>query len=323
MIGQACRTMTATRVAVALACCLAACGPNTEHCDVPDTGSAAAQDVEICVRHSEEKPACVSGDEPCETGGQCTDGLTCATVVAQDPCSTELDDGCRCRPIAFGRLSTGFRRLALQQGFAVGGMPSAVDTAEVPPRLTWQAPKDARLVACALFSCAPSFRNSGCSPTHETALFTIDNFEQCVLLFGAFPATQPGFVIGAESAYQAGPHCGPPEAGPRVVTELAAGCWAYDTTSIIAASELHPIRGSLLAGLPGLPQDGACPIDGAACYDASADVFGICLGGDCRPRCRSRVDCSLGASSPATDGTCGWSCRDVPGQELGACVPVP
>ncbi|HWO17856.1 MAG TPA: hypothetical protein VNO30_03745 [Kofleriaceae bacterium] len=247
-------------------------------------------------------------------------------MVAQDPCFTaERDTGCRCRPVAQGRLATGLRRLALQRGFGVGGMPSFVETTEVPPRLTWQAPKNARIVACALFSCAPSFVRTGCSPTDEVALFQIDNFDPCVLLFGAFPAMQPGFVLGHENAYAASSSCTAPEAGPgaRVVTELSAGCWAYDTTRIVAASELHPIRASLLAGLPGLPQDAACMEDGAACYDAAADVLGVCLGGSCRPRCQSRVDCSLGASAPAPGGTCGWDCRKMLGQALGACVPAP
>jgi hypothetical protein len=323
-------------MAMAMALCATGCGPNGR-CELSDAGPAThgSEEVEVCDRLPEvdrdcEAPAkpCVTEDERCVAGSQCASGLTCAEVAPRDPCFTsERDGGCWCRPIAFDRLATGSRRLALQQGFAVGGMPSSVDTAEIPPRLTWQAPKNARIVACALFSCTPSFAHSGYSPTDEVTLFKIDNFEQCVLLFGAFPATQPGFILGHENAYQDAyqdaPRCTAPEAGSRVVTELSAGCWAYDNTSIVAASELHPIRGSLLAGLPGLPPDAACPVPGGACYDATADVFGVCLGGACRPRCRSPVDCSLRDPAPTTSGTCGWSCLEVPGQALGACVPVP
>lgn len=327
MTGKACSA------AMVMALCAIGCGTSAGRCELPDARPAppGSEEVAICEGRPEVDrdcmagdKSCVTGDERCEAGDQCPSGLTCAEVAPRDPCFTSgLDAGCRCRPIAFDRLATGPRRLALQQGFAVGGMPSSVDTAETPPRLTWQAPKGARLVACALFSCAPSFVQSGYSPTDEVALFKIDNFDQCVLLFGAFPATQPGFVLGHEHAYAASSSCVAPETGPRIATELSAGCWAYDTTGIVAASELHPIRGSLLAGLPGLPQGAACPVDGAACYDAPADTFGVCLGGRCRPRCRSRVDCSLGAPASAMDGTCGWSCDAVPGQALGACVPVP
>jgi hypothetical protein len=316
------------RMAIAMALCASGCGPNAGPDEIPDARLATqvSEGVAICEHQDENKveSTCASGDERCVAGSQCPGGLTCAEVAPRDPCFTSgLDEGCQCRPIAFDRLASGSRRLALQQGFAVGGMPSFVDPAEAPPRLTWQAPKHARVVACALFSCTPSFVQSGFSPTDEVALFKIDNFDPCVLLFGAFPATQPGFVLGQEHAYEVAPGCAAPEAGSRVVTELSAGCWAYDTTSIIAASELHPIRASLVAGLPGLPHDAACPAPGAACYDATADVLGVCLGGSCRPRCRSRLDCSLGAPAPAANGTCGWDCIEVPGQALGACVPAP
>jgi hypothetical protein len=322
---------TALALTLPLTLCTVGCGNTTGSCKVPDASIEAPGngEVKICDLLSKDDPIrnFVSGGATCEDGTQCPSGFTCAEVSSQDSCFTaEDDEGCRCRPVAEGRLATGLRRLALQRGFGVGGMTTVVETAEVPPRLTWQAPKDARIVACALFSCSPSFVQiqSGCSPTDEVALFKIDNFDQCVLLFGAFPATQPGFVLGHENAYVASPSCpAPDETGARVVTELSAGCWAYDTTGIIAASELHPIRGSLLAGLPGLPQDGACTADWAACYDAAVDVFGVCLGGSCRPPCASPVDCSLGAPAPTPGGTCGWDCRKMSGQALGACVPAP
>ena len=309
---------------LAIALCAAGCGNEVRSCASADAGPARDQRFQICDHLGPEDPKrhCVSGDRHCETSSQCASGLTCMEIDPQTPCFTELDGDCQCRPLGFGRLATGSGRLALQRGFAVGGMPSAVDTTESPPRLTWQAPAGARYVACALFSCPPAFVKFDCSPTDENELFRIDNFEQCVLLHGAFPATQPGFLLGHESAYPGTSRCAASELGPRVVTELAAGCWAYDTTSIVAATELHPIRGSLLAGLPGLPQDATCATDGDACYDPAADLFGVCLGGACRPRCRSPVDCALADPAPAAGGTCGWMCSEVPGQELGACVPA-
>lgn len=319
--------MTGKIACLVIALCAAGCGNQARRCESAPGDPAAGGELALCGGGPDAGTECVSGSDHCERGRQCASGLACAEVLSRDPCFTaELDEGCRCRPVALQRLAAGSRRLALQRGFSVAGMSSTVETAEVPPRITWRAPAGARLVACALFSCAPSFSFKDCSPTDEVALFEIDNFEPCVLLFGAFPATQPGFLLGHEHAYEGASSCASPEAapeaGPRVVTELAAGCWAYDTTSIVAATELHPIRGSLLAGLPGLPEGGACTMDGAACYDASADVFGVCLEGACRPRCRSRVDCSLADPTPATGGACGWTCRDLPGHELGACVPA-
>ncbi len=307
-----------------IALCAMGCGNEIRSCASADAGAAGDERFQICDHLGAEDPErhCASGDRYCETSGQCASGLTCMEIDPRAPCFDELDRACQCRPLGFGRLTTGSGRLALQHGFAVGGMASTLDTTKSPPRLTWQAPAGARYVACALFSCPPSFLKFGCSPTDENELFKIDNFEQCVLLSGAFPATQPGFILGHENAYRDPPRCAASELGPRVVIELAAGCWAYDTTSIVAASELHPIRGSLLAGIPGLPQAEACAADGDACLDAATDMFGVCLEGSCRPRCRSRVDCSLADPAPAAGGTCGWDCSPVPGQELGACVPA-
>jgi hypothetical protein len=312
-------------ICLALALCATGCGNEIRSCASTDAGPARDEPFRICNSLEPDDPEldCASGDQYCKSGGQCASGLTCMEIAPQTPCFTELDGYCQCRPLGFGRLATGSGRLALQHGFAVGGMASAVDTTASPPRLTWQAPAGARYVACALFSCPPSFLKFGCSPTNENELFRIDNFEQCVLLHDAFPATQPGFILGHESAYPGRSRCAASDLGPRVVTELAAGCWAYDTTSVVAATELHPIRGSLLAGIPGLPDDGPCLTDGAACHDAAADVFGVCLGGTCRPRCQRAVDCALADPAPAAGGTCGWTCEEVPGQELGACVPKP
>jgi hypothetical protein len=317
------------RAWMAMALCASGCG-NEGQCELPDARLESVEGFEICETFFEwpGRP-CAAAGTACKSSRQCPGGLTCMKQGPADPTSPaapcfETDDaGCQCRPRGFGRLAIGAGRLALQQGFSVGGMPSSVEVEEGTPRLTWQAPPSARYVACALFACPPQFDTFGCSPTDENALAKIDNFEQCVLLFHAAPATQPGFLLGHEHAYDEALRCAAAETGSRVVIELAAGCWAYDTTSIVAATELHPIRGSLLSDLPGIPHDAACLMDGASCYGATADVFGVCLGGACTPRCRSRADCALADPTPSTSRACGWSCYRPTGHDLGACVREP
>ena len=314
---------------IATVICASGCH-GERRCELPDASPVSVEGFELCERLPTRlgRP-CAAPGTTCESTWQCPDGLTCMKQGSADPTSPaarcfEVDDAdCRCRPLGFGRLAIGAGRFALQQGFSVGGMPSSIEVAEGPPRLIWQAPPGARYVACALFACPPRFETFGCSPTDENALAKIDNFQHCVLLFDAAPATQPGFLLSQEHAYNVASRCTLPAAGPRVVLELAAGCWAYDTTSIIAATELHPIRGSLLADLPGIPHDAACEMDGDACYDATADVFGVCLAGACTPRCRSAADCALADPTPSTRSTCGWSCYRPAGHELGACVRQP
>ena len=188
--------------------------------------------------------------------------------------------------------------------------------------VTWQAPEGTRHIACALFSCDPAFKRIGTSPTEQNELHKISNFEQCVLMFGAFSATQSTFPLRSDNAYRGVSSCLLTEIGPRVVNRLAVGCWAYDLTSIIAASDLIPVRGSLLPSFPLIPHDIACTADGDACYDAAADRFGVCLAGMSRAQCTTAVDCALADGTTSGSGACTWSCDAVLGHDLGACVPI-
>lgn len=268
---------------------------------------------ERCI--SDPSAHCVSIDGTCKNGADCSSGLTCTTIDQNTTCHSQFDDGLQCRP-------HGFSRLLLQIEFGVGGMPISLDQAGVSPGVVWQAPRNAEFVACALFSCNPSFEVIGLSPTGRHELKKIVNFEQCVLLFGAAPASQSAFALVEENVYHESPRCEQPEAAERVVNDLAVACWAYDTTSILAASDLVHVPGSLLPGLSVIPHDSACMIhpDGSSCYEQAEDRFGVCLGGVCRSRCRTRVDCvTAGPTSP--DDPCAWSCLEVSGNALGACVP--
>jgi hypothetical protein len=261
-------------------------------------------------------PHCVRADSSCANGNDCSSGLTCARVLSTTTCATQADTMPTCRP-------THFNRLMLQMGFGVGGMPISIDTTAADPSVQWQAPEHAEFMACALFSCSPSFFPIGQSPDDEDELSKIMNFKQCVVLFGAFPAAQSAFVLSRESTYFGAASCTASRSAPRVVTSLAVGCWAYDSTSIVAASDLVHIPGSLLSQLPQIPHAGSCLEDGTACYDASKDMFGVCVEHECRRRCRSAVDCALLDDAPGTGDQCGWSCDDVPGSDLGACKALP
>jgi hypothetical protein len=206
----------------------------------------------------------------------------------------------------------------LQTNFGVGGMPISIDTTEAIPGVTWQAPRDAEYIACAMFSCRPSFAIIGRSPTSRDELKQISNFAQCVLLFSTAPANRSVLTLGLETLYEERVICDRGDAG-RLITELALGCWAYDATSVVAASDLIHVRGSVLSYVREIPHEDACATDGAACYDAVADLFGVCRGGSCRQRCRTSVDCAARDDSPPADG-CAWSCEPVAGSSLGACA---
>jgi hypothetical protein len=161
---------------------------------------------------------------------------------------------------------------------------------------------------------------TGCSPTGDRERRTITNFDQCVLLFRAAPAEQSLFALIDENVSHEAPYCSGLVAGRHLVTKLAAGCWAYDTTRVIAASELVPVSGSLVSHLTLLPHDAPCVADGDDCYDGAADRFGVCFAGACATRCRTSADCALAADQPSSPSACDWICQATPPDPLGACV---
>jgi len=277
---------------------------------------AIDDDIQACDGRCIADPAarCVAVADTCQDGAQCRSGLSCVVADPRSACHAGDDLGLRCRPHGFGRLD-------LQTGFGVGGMPISLDQVGATPGVVWQAPHGAEFVACALFSCNPSFVTIGPSPTAAHELKKISNFEQCVLLFGAAPADQSAFALVDENAYQAPERCRGAEPGRQIVAEIAVACWAYDTTSLVAASDLVHVPGALLSSLSAIPHDRTCASNGDACYDAEDDRFGVCLAGACRSRCTTAVDCSIANEASRPVASCDWSCVDVPDTELRACVP--
>jgi hypothetical protein len=273
--------------------------------------SLACETSSQCPHDAPEALACTLTTGACGPDTQCDNSLECASASPQTSCFVDSDRAPQCRPGAFNRL-------ALQDGFHVGGMQISLNAAQTP-QVIWQSPHDADVVACALFVCNPAFDRTGCSPNRSRERNTIANFDQCVLLFRAAPAEQVVFALIDENASHEASLCPGVTAGRHVVTKLAAGCWAYDTTGVIAASELVPVSGSLLPELSLIPHEQSCMTDGAECYDGAADRFGVCRAGVCAPRCRTAVDCALSAGRPSPSG-CAWSCDPVAGDSLGACV---
>ena len=194
--------------------------------------------------------------EVCLTG--CYDSFDCprGSICAR------LDDA----PMGGGRycaLPTDVQqtsRTALLDGFGVPEMKAELID-EDALELAWTRPENGKVVNCALFSCMPAFRLrsgdgwSSSEGVEERAV--IANYDHCVLASEVSTNTEGSFnlrerenshripsdlldSISAEClAYDRGgkdflPHCAP-------ITELAAGCWAYDHTRIVAATRLYPI----------------------------------------------------------------------------------
>ncbi len=257
-------------------------------------------------------PPCGSGTciaDPyvhCVASGTCQDSSECPAGLSCDP--QALDGGCgdagQCmsRQCAIGVpgpvdvLSSGF---ATQEAIdvhvaVVGGYA----------QLSWTAPKDAQTVACALFACPPEV-------AERSSSLQIVNFNQCVLAFAIKPATGSYVDLG-DSQYDspgaAGIQAtcgGAVEAGApvSVITALSVGCWAYSSTTLVAASDLTTIP-AYEAIATSKVFAAACggSDDGLNCLTA-AGSFGTCSAGDCKTRCLGPRDCAgVGADGPEDAG---------------------
>jgi hypothetical protein len=196
---------------------------------------------------------------------------------------------------------------------------------------SWSTPPDAQFVACAVFTCNPAIRkrvvmdsDSDEPVTNETTLWRIANAEACVFELQVTDTSTSSLRIDGTPWVQTDPQCSSDTAYHRIVDFVAAGCWAYDTTRIVAASELLPIpHGDYARMTSALPRDARCLEEDVECYNADHGYFGACVAGTCQPRCTSARDCEATAlelgPKPPTD-RCGWECRPLLRSLAGVCV---
>jgi len=256
----------------------------------------------------------------------CPGGLIHAQAVPGATCagSEQVETaGCRWRPPPIGPINT----LALIDGFAVP--PMEMQVAPPPaPAFTWTSPPHAKYVACALFTCQPEFDRKDPDDPASSLIgpSQIVNAGGCMLALEARPASPAWLPIG-EQRLPTDAACTPERSFDRVIAFVAAGCWAYDATAVIAASRLVPLRPADLAGAaPEVPVAADCRRDGDACYDDghAHPFFGTCLGGTCQPRCATAEDCEVAGEQllgqPPGD-RCRWTCRDMPRSRAGVCEP--
>src|SRR5262249_7042540 len=159
----------------------------------------------------------------------------------------------------------------------------------------------------------------------------IANPDACMLRLYATDAPAQSLPIGRTPPRTRPASCAADPAAPRwdrVIDFVAAGCLAYDSNVIIAASELVPVSVTHIAAvLPGVPEAAACATEGAPCYhadDPAHAFFGACVAGTCQPRCASPADCDLAGEvllDRVHSETNGWECRALPTSRVGVCAP--
>ncbi len=267
----------------------------------------------ICI--ADPAPHCLRNDRPGDA--DCPGGLVHPrAAISGTACPGPAEEAaCQWRPPPIEP----FDALMLIDGFAVAPMEMHVTP---PPDLAfaWTPPPRAAFVACAIFTCNPVFEQSAAndSATSQTATSRITNTGACMLALQTTTASPSSLPIEAPQQPVPAPVCVIERSYARVIDFVAAGCWAYDSTTLIAASRLVPLRPPDLATvLPEVPAQASCPRDQEPCYDDAhaRPFFGTCLGGTCQPRCTSAQDCEVASQQllgRAPDATCRWACQTVP-----------
>jgi hypothetical protein len=187
-------------------------------------------------------------------------------------------------------------RQALTTGFKV----PAFQLTEVVPEgregvlsYSWKPPKGTEIVHCALFGCRPAVRVA--RNEVRGAVYEIANFDQCVLaheLFepgsGVFDPTNPELEYHPTNVDKSGCFT----AQERQLSELQVGCWAYDTTDIIAATPLRPIDPRNVFNYQGIFADcTSAGSDRKACVVEGTSRIGTCREAGCRDVCVQNRDC--------------------------------
>ncbi|WP_129576868.1 MULTISPECIES: hypothetical protein [Sorangium] len=204
-----------------------------------------------------------------------------------------------------------------------------------PAAFSWRAPEGARVVACALFGCAPEVVPSG-EGVSGAPLGAIANWEQCALSdVSIFDSPDQIFVARAQPSRLARSResCAPPagrENGleatrSQQLTLLGVGCWAYDDVGIIGATRIAPVPPEHASDYPDLISacSGGDPrlSDGSSCYlpGPGRSSFGVCHGGECVARCVTARDCFNGTPTKSCPEPLATCIHTSDRQYLGAC----
>jgi hypothetical protein len=229
---------------------------------------------------------CVPTSSECG-GAICPLAAQCVTFPANQCFDAATVTACGISPQSsdVNALTEGFR----VSPFNLRRQPAAADGG--PAAFTWDPIPNAKIVRCAVFICDPIVVRDG--GTTEAPVSQIQNYAQCAVQEALFSPGQGTFDLGqlkppeGYAVVKLGSSC-IPLATRYTVTDLSAGCWAYDTSQVIAATPLVSL----------LPGDVATRLVDQACTAGQAGscllpdgVWGTCYLGECGRRCVSDHDC--------------------------------
>ena len=200
--------------------------------------------------------------------------------------------------------------------------------------LSWMSPKNTWFIECAIFTCNPVTRphadNTGNpsdeAPTGETMLWEIANADVCMFKHQVSDASRTKISLDSAAWQPPKPVCPAQRIEDRVIDFFAAGCLAYDSNQVIAASELVRIAAEDMASVvPSLSVGTRCERDTDPCDDTDHQVFGSCLDTYCAPRCVDDANCvevAVDLLREPQETAKNWRCNvTIPNSPVRACRP--
>lgn len=248
-------------------------------------------------------PHLVCPDE-CTRDDECPLGTVCGTPAGLDSLVCTPPRGPHTPSTA---LSEGFGVPQMNGTLTTVQLPAADGSVQASAELAWRAPSDATVVTCALFACPPVVEHG-----------RIVNYDECVLARTVSEQVEGSLSLGdaeREHPRATTDSCADGStpvadtAGRVPVTELLVGCWAYDDTSLVAATRLRRPAAEEIFDFHGT-FDLDCRGDdaeGRTCvlFDG---VMGTCASAGCHRRCLRDADCGVDGQR-GTPGSCDTSMR--------------
>ncbi|HVZ36917.1 MAG TPA: hypothetical protein VG963_31040 [Polyangiaceae bacterium] len=222
----------------------------------------------------------------CEDSSECPSGTACTSSGSGFKSCQVVDQQLKPTDTLLSGFETDRFRLTTVQ--SEGATAAAFE---------WEVPSGAERVNCALFTCLPEI-------VATTEGKRLVNFDQCVVAWDVFSvrggdAPSSPFSLAEDVGNQYVPvgdatRCAglQPSRRDRNVTHLAVGCWSYTSTGLNGATRLLYVKPPQVGAYGDIPKEASCSIEGAQCYEATRDFFGVCREHACRKRCLDDHDCA-------------------------------
>ena len=266
-----------------------------------------------------------SGSFACKEDAECPSGTSCAQIVqggnaAVSKCADVAS--CICRPQYFRAQ----QRDQLLQGFGVGEFELHV-TPGVPTQFSWLAPEDASTVICGLFVASPEVQggNLGRIVNADQALYRTHNFRISgksalapqAVSFTAYDLKTAFEPRTCEESLRFKPSVA--ATAYPIISLLRIGCWATNSSGIIAATQLEEVELSDVPEVSPPVIDCAGPadqFDGRYCYPQTQT--GVCIAETCKPL----PEPNSAIAQAAPDGVAGDTGGGGDGGAINSAAPV-